>query len=76
MTLLGTAFVLAFLLLRLLLQELLGLIAHLLVLLERSDQCVVLCVGQLEARLSLHFSQFASLFEELHCRLESDVQLS
>ena len=66
----------AFLLFRLLLQELLGLRTNLLVLLEGSSECVVLCVAQLEAWLCLYFSKVTSLLKELHCRLEPDVQLS
>ena len=65
-----------FLLLVLLGEKLVGLVAHLLVLLESSHQSLVLSVVDLEARLGLHFSQLAFLFQELHSRLKSNVQFS
>ena len=66
----------AFLLFRLLLQEFLGLRTNLLVLLEGSSECGVLCVAQLEAGLCLYLSKVTSFLKELYCRLEPDVQLS
>ena len=67
---------LGLLLLRLLLEQFLGLRAYFLVLLESSHKGVVLSVIQLEARLGLHLSQFTLLFQKLHCRLESYVQFT
>ena len=64
------------LLLRLLLEELLGLRAHLLVLLEGFYQSAVLLVVEFETQLLFYLSQFTSLLKEFNCRLKSYVQFA
>ena len=66
----------AFFLLGFLLEELFGLCAHFLILLKGFCQGSILFVAQFEAGFCFDFSQFALLLKELHCRLESDVQLA
>ena len=64
------------LLLRLLQQKFFGLRSYFLVLLELMHKSLILLVVELKARFRLNFAQFTSLFEELHCRLESDIQFT
>ena len=64
------------LLFRFLLEELVGLRAHLLVLLEGFHECFILSIVEFKGEFRLHLTQFLFLLQELHCRLESDVQFS
>ena len=65
-----------FLLFRLLLEKLCSVLLHLLVILEGTDERMVLLVAQLEVQVALHLAQLRFLLQELHCRLESYVQFS
>ena len=67
---------LAFLLLRMLEQQLLGLASHLLVRLESLNKCVILTVAELEAQFFLDLSKVTSFSQELNCGLESYIQFS
>ena len=69
-------FLRTFFLLRLLQQKLLGLRSDLFVLLELTHESLILLIVELKARFRLHLAQFTSFFKELHCRLESDIQLT
>ena len=49
---------------------------HFLVLLESFFQCCILAITEFEVRVVLYFTQILPFFQELHCRLEPDVQFT
>ena len=66
----------AFLLLGMLLEQLLGLVAHLLVRLELFLEGVILAVAELEAEVVPDLAKVTSLFQEFNCRLKSYIQFT
>ena len=69
-------FLLGFLLLRLLGEQLLGIGLHSCIALEGFDECAILLVAELEVEVGFHLAQLLLLLEKVDGCLQADVQFS